>query len=259
MIPKREDERMKLSAMCSMAMVGVAAISTNGFAAPVASYNFGPDTTTTSYAASFEASGVEADDITRGSGISGTTSNGSAVSGISTGQGNPVPALFIRAVGTASSEAAAFAGDDFISFTISAPSQADYLDLESITLEYVQQSRADSWEGTIGLRSSLDGYTTTLASTTRSTGPNVSTPSWTGSSRTLSLGEAFPLVAESVTFRLYFWSTDQTVQAPTNTFDLDSIFRVDNIAVNGVVTVPEPATLSLLALAALPMLRRRRA
>ncbi len=184
-----------------------------------------------------------------GSGLSGSSAAGvhTAFSG---SQGNPFPSPFVRIPGTTGSEAAAVADNDYFTFTIT-PNSGLMLNLSSLTLDTAEtMGGATTFEGTIFVRSSVDGFASTLGLWTQTSVPTGG--GW--NARTIDLsGASFQGLATATTFRIYFYDNSDA------TGDTAAVHRIDNVTLNGTV-VPEPSVGALLGLAAVFCgVRRRRA
>jgi len=128
---------------------------------------------------------------------------------------------------TEDTEAFAVSVGDYIEFTISANSgfEIDYTDL-TVAL---QRSNSPGSATDVFLRTSLDGYTSTVGT---------ASPTTSFAEYTISLSSIeFQNVSSDITFRLYAFGGDTAT----------SSLRHDNLTVLGTVTaIPEPATTGLL-------------
>ncbi len=249
--------RYKRQLAAAVAALSGLLVANQANAAILASYTF----TSSSTSATSVDPGVAAGSFTQGAGLTGNISSGNPRSGTST-TGNPSAGYFVRPAGVATSEAGAVAGDDFLSITLSAPAASEQLSITNLTFDMTHVANVTggvgqtlAWSYTAYLRSSDDSYATTLSSVTVNVAAGTQTLNWAGSGRTLGVGGSFPASVDPIEFRLYFAAINSSSGAIT---DNGTIVRLDNVAVNGAVVVPEPASIAALALGYVGILARRR-
>ena len=152
-------------------------------------------------------------------------------------------------------EATAVAADDYFEFTIS-PNSGYEIDFTGFTLKYVVTAdvAAPDRQGTAFVRSSLDGFASTLGSVTDSnvqTSPNTAFGN-PDLSINLSVLGSYQNVAGPVSFRVYLYET--------GTGGTNVIHRLEDVTIAGDVSlIPEPGAIAALGLMGLLPLRRRRA
>jgi len=167
--------------------------------------------------------------------------------------------MFVRARDNANTNnilpldgAGAIANNTYFSFIVT-PDVGQTMDLNSLAFDFgATNSSASNWQSRYSVRSSLDGFTSTL-----SFGENLVN---TGGAldlqnASLSLGSAFDNLTSSVTFRIYAYG-----QPVSGLQQSSQVWRLDNIVLDGTISaIPEPSTYALLAggLAALVWLRGR--
>lgn len=153
-----------------------------------------------------------------------------------------------------STQANAFANNDYFTFTVSANTGFE-LDLTSLTFKGARNNAdaAESW----ALTSSIDGHTVgNIIDSGAITGSNNQAGTYDSFVVDLSDTQFQNIAAETdVEFRIYFYGYDTTVSSRST--------YVDNVVLNGAVTaIPEPGSFALiagcLALTSV-MIRRRRA
>jgi len=150
------------------------------------------------------------------------------------------PVLRVDPDGSSASLAQAIANDKYFEFEIQ-PEDMFELNLES--LDFLAGRGGSSTPRGWGLATSLDDFATILDTAAIPT----QRPTVTGYSVDLS-GAEFQGLMAPVTFRLYAFSTGN-----------GATFEIDDLTLRGTTRfVPEPATLSLLGLGALALVRRRR-
>ena len=147
---------------------------------------------------------------------------------------------------TSTSAAEAITNTDYFTFNVIAAPGAK---LNLTTLDFTTQVEVPTSGivsgGTFFVRTSADNYAADVASYTMGDEQTIA-------SRSVVLsGLSFQNVTTVLEFRIYIYKSVSSV----TTFDG---LRVDNVVLNGSVAVPEPATGSLLSLAGVPMLMRRR-
>jgi len=150
------------------------------------------------------------------------------------------PVLRVDPDGNSTSLAQAIANNKYFVFAL----QPDLnYELDLLQLEFLTARGGAGTPRGWGLRSSADGYAATIA------GADITTVRPTWSSITVPLPASyFEGITGPVTFRMYLYS-------PAD----GSTIEFDNVRLIGEATlVPEPATMSLLALGALALVRRRR-
>lgn len=150
------------------------------------------------------------------------------------------PVLRVDPDGSSSSLAQAITNNKYFVFALQ---PALNYELDLLQLEFLTARGGAGTPRGWGLRSSADGYASTIA------GADITTVRATWSSITVPLPTAyFEDITGPVTFRMYVYSPGD-----------GSTIEFDNIRLTGEATlVPEPATVSLLALGALALARRRR-
>jgi len=146
---------------------------------------------------------------------------------------------------TEGTAAEAITANDYMEFTISLNAGVE-VDYSSLSV-YLQRSNSPGSATNVFLRTSLDGYATTVGSEL------TPTTSFPGSPYSIDLsGSEFQNIASNITFRLYAYGGNNT----------SSSLRFDDLQVTGNVSViPEPATAGLLMTGgalALACLRRKR-
>ena len=132
------------------------------------------------------------------------------------------------------SEAQAIAGEVYIQFTVT-PSSA--IDFETISWTGSADTTSASRHITFFVRSSADNYASTLDSKTYAS----LHPQYPASLDISYLGG----VTSATTFRMYYYDDSNS----------GGLVFVDDLTING---VPEPATMGLLAMGGLALIRRRR-
>ena len=153
------------------------------------------------------------------------------------------PVLRVDPDGSSSSLAQAITNNKYFVFSIS-PEDGYYLDL--LRLDFNAARGGAGAPRGWGLRSSADLFATTLGSSDIGT----VRPNWTAYSVPLTAAY-FDQVTDALTFRVYIYSP-----ADGSTIEFDDITLVGEAFLEQ--AVPEPATLSLVALGILGLLRRRR-
>lgn len=199
-----------------------------------ASYLFGANSSSPSWASADADASSSATDITTGSGFPTTGATPSA--GISTTSGTPIPALYLRGAGN-STEALAYSSNKYIQFTITPTEGA--LSFSSLSFDFNRDVGTSakfyalyfSTNGSFTSGSHIDANSTAFSSTA----------SWTHYNVALSDMPAFQSVAGTATFRLYFWGGGGATT---------DIIRLDNITVN-TAAIPEPSSYALAASACL--------
>lgn len=149
----------------------------------------------------------------------------------------------------ANSEAFSLTANESFEFTVvpSAGYKLALNDLAFTSSVNVTNLTSTSFNGAFFVRSSLDGYSTNLASFTQPYDP------MNFVARGVALSDSsFKDIRSAVTFRIYVYETGS---GSSSAFDG---LRVDNVVLNGEVTlVPEPMSLGLVGLAGLGLLARR--
>lgn len=191
--------------------------------------------------------GFSAGSLTAGAGVS--ASNSDFATNLTSG-GTDRPGLSIASSSTASSIADSVLGDDYVQFEV-APAAGYEMDLTSVSFDSLLQAAASgNFTGTIQVRSSLDGFASSLGEVSRTFNAayaDAVTP-WYWDS--LALDASFENLTAPVQFRLYVADSSDAAT---------SAVLMDNISVVGTVTVvPEPVTASVLAIASTLLLGRRR-
>jgi hypothetical protein len=166
---------------------------------------------------------------------------------ISSTGGNPAPGMFIRSTLTSSTLADAVSNGSYLTITVQATSGLDALKITEFKFDYaLQKSDGGNLNGTATLRSSADGFTSNLGTTTLQQTTN-NTFAWSVNTYAIT-APALQNITGPVEFRLYFHD-DRS--------DYPSIHRLDNFIVRGeLIPIPEPAGLSLMGLASVLLLRR---
>jgi len=238
----------------------IVAMVSQSHAAVLAEYLFATASNFTQSTTSTAASGTSTDTdggstasaFTAGAGLVGVTaaSGGTTtITGIS-GQGSPAASsIFARIGGTTASGPDAISGNDYYGFSVT-PS-AGLMNLTSLTLATAITTSTPAtfvFDGTIFVRSSVNGFSTDLASWTQT---SVETgQGWT--SRTVSLTDPlFQNLTTATEFRFYFYSSSSSVADPA------SVMRIDSVVLNGTV-IPEPTVFGLFGVASLVFCTRRR-
>ncbi len=235
-------------------------------AAVLGLWEFGGNTIdSTSFASTDTDADSTASSFTSGAGY------GTFVSGSNWGFSAAAPAnstgrhLFTRGAGQTGSfsdivdgsdEATAVTANDYYEFAIT-PNSGFKLDLTSFTLKYTTTANAipaSPQAGTVFVRSSLDGYTTTLGSYTDNnvdTNPANSPFGTPDLNIDLSSISAYQNVAGPVSFRVYFYELSGA--------GASVIHRLEDVTINGsAALIPEPASMALLALSGGMLLLNRK-
>ncbi|MFA6961236.1 MAG: PEP-CTERM sorting domain-containing protein [Opitutaceae bacterium] len=193
--------------------------------------------------------------ITAVSGSNGFSSAGGNVF-FRVNQNNSVQQLY-------STESLSVEHNDYYTFTLT-PDAGTTLNLSQFTAMVGGQSlggasslASDAFTAYFFLRSSLDGYTSNLASiqqTVDARAAGASSTTLIPTALTADLGSEFSSVGSSVSFRIYAYVV-------TTTTSFDQVVRMDDFTVLGAVSaIPEPANLGLvlggLALVGLALRRR---
>lgn len=220
----------------------------------LANFNFaavtGNAASTISSASTVTGSGYTVGPFSGGTGLQGSVPNTGAITATSTTGSANTQHLVVRVGGTDATsradEAGAITANDFYGFTIT-PDAGAPLSLTSLSF---QLGRSGTFSGRVFVRSSLDGYATTLFSddlTSATTTLVSATP--------IDLTAGFADLTEAVTFRFYFADNSASITDADTTASI--VYRIDNITLEG---VPEPASAVLLGAAGIiPLVRRRRA
>lgn len=196
-------------------VLGLFAATTNLSAAVLAVYNFGTSTTDYSYSSSDTDLNSTATNVTAGSGVTLAVTNSGVTGAAAAVQG-----------ATGADAAAAVTGNDYVEFTLTVSAGYE-VDLTSLTLQ-IQQSSGTSSPTNLFILSSVDGYTSTIYSTTASTSYQT---------KTLTLSSLDFQDLTTVTFRIYAYGASGT----------SSSLRIDNLTLNGTLTaIPEPSTYAML-------------
>ncbi len=231
--------------------------------AQLAQYTFGTEGSPTVAPTTVHADLLSASNVIQGAGLQGTYTGATtfAISGVSdfdANSGNTRPGYFVRAIATATSEGGAVSDNDYIEFVLT-PDTLVEMNFTSLSFDFFMQNVSGSGSATqsLFLRSSLDGFASTVGTISRTQLANSGNTSWTDSTRTFDLSAPlYQAVDQAVAFRLFFYrSTAAGIQEGT-------ITRLDNFSFNGsTVVIPEPSTYALLGLGlgALIWLRRRTA
>lgn len=230
-------------------------------AATLAEFDFA--TTTGTAAATISAtsivtgSGYSLSSFTGGAGLQGTVTTVSS-GGVETQ--SPITAasvtgtdntrhLVVRVGGTNATsrtdEEGAVSFNDYYGFTIT-PDAGSVLSLTSLTYD---ATRTGNFDGRIFLRSSLDGYNSTIH-----TYDLLSAPAALTNIGSISLPSSFSSLTSAVTFRFYFADNSASLTGIDTNAGL--VYRIDNLKLEG--TVPEPGSVLLIGMGALGILRRRR-
>lgn len=168
---------------------------------------------------------------------------------IPSGIGNPGDGMFVRSTLTPSTPALAVSNGSYLTITVQATSGLDALKITEFKFDYaLQESEGGSLTGTATLRSSADGFTSDLGTSTLTQSTNA-TSAWSVNTYAIT-APALQNVSGPVEFRLYF---------NDNLEIASSIHRLDNFIVRGeVIPIPEPGSLVLIGLAGGLLLSRRR-
>lgn len=193
----------------------------------------------------FAGSSLASSDAEGNSGANNVSAGGGTSSQFNNSVGNPGPSYAIFA-NTETTEGTAVSNGDFIEFKVT-PGANYELDLTSLTFDLLKFSNASA--NKFFVRSSLDGYGSTIGSGTITNISN-KTPPDAFESKTVSLtGPSFQNLAADITFRIYSYGATNASR---------SLFH-DNVILNGsVVAIPEPATFGLMGVSALLLAIRRR-
>ena len=224
-------------------LVAACAAMPQSYAAVIAQYDF--NTTDVLSAISADAN-VTAYDFTEGSSFAASSNAGWSSS----------TNLFARGLvttgGGSGSLSTAISVDDYFSFIIDPDAPGAVMSLTSLDLNY-GYTRAGGFDGktfTAELLTSIDGFTASdsVALQSVSTDPPTATPSYTSWSIDLS-GPSFQNITTATEFRFYLYD---------DTSDSNTIHRLDDIVLNGIVTVPEPSSTALVGLGGLALMLRRK-
>lgn len=150
--------------------------------------------------------------------------------------------MFLRTDATAATQPAALDDDDYFQFTIG-PDSVPSITVGSITLDHgggIGSGNTNSFNTTIYLQSSINGFGS--ANPVLGSASHEVTSAKSLATTTIYLPPAFQSLSSSVTFRIYA-SDDNDVNNDT--------VRIDNV-----IVVPEPASLALMGLGGMVMLRR---
>ena len=232
-------KKSKVLMIAGMAILSASMVSAD----VIAQYNFSADLSATSADANVAA---------------GAVGLGAGISGGNAGRSGSSLSLYARSSVTHSanqiSRVNAIADGDYFNFSVT-PDAGYEMDLTSFQFDF-GYTRNGSFEGKqfkAYLLTSIDGFVDAgdiVGSKTIDIGPNTSTPVYTATTIDLS-GAQFQNITSATEFRIYI---------ADNTGANDYIHRIDNITLNGSVSViPEPATFGLLGFGALvTMVLRRR-
>ncbi len=178
-----------------------------------------------------------------------TTSNQYRGAAIPSATGVPQDGVFVRAATTPTNLSDALTGS-YLNLTLQATGAGEALKITEFSFDYtvVRTTGTTQIDGTVTLRSNVDGFTSNLGTTSKSS--NSSTVVW-GSTITYAITDpSLQQVAGPVEFRLYFHDNMNVVP---------NIHRLDNVKVRGeIVPIPEPTSIGLmLAAGAMTLVRRR--
>ncbi len=162
---------------------------------------------------------------------------------------------------TSSSVATAISSNDYFGFTVT-PSLGQAFSLTNLTFDSTTRFQfGDGGSVSFFVRSSLDGFTSDLASYSQTSPSTVAVPPSSSVNdavaRNVSLsGVLFQNQPAPIQLRIYFY---ENIGNSTAT----DAFRVDNVILNGTVAevtaaVPEPASIGIAMLGGLALLARRR-
>ena len=198
------------------------------------------------YAPSDVDPGVDAGDLTNGGGL--------------LSPGNPKPGLRLREIFNAGTDvedadyAAALAANDFLEFSVAPDAGTVALDVDDVFVNFFGR---EMFTFGVGLYSSADGFATLLDSETiQGMGGNAPPQS---AFTQLELDADLTALVAPTTFRLAFLYASPS-GAPNDfySFTLSDANGNPAILVDGEAIIPEPASLGLVGLGGLAMLRRRR-
>lgn len=223
----------------------------------LANYNFqavtGGAASTVSTASTVTGAGYSLTTFTGGVGLQGTLTPAGPITATSTtgvGTTTNTQHLVVRVGGTDATsrteEAAAVTANDYYGFTIT-PDAGASLSLTTLSYDF---SRSGTYSGRIFVRSSLDGFTSTIHTNDLPTSTNT-----LGAATPINLTAGFANLTEAVTFRFYF--ADNSASLTDVDTNAGTVYRLDNFILEGSV-VPEPGSTLLLGLGAAGFLIRRR-
>jgi hypothetical protein len=216
-------------------MIGLAALSSAAQASLLEFNTAGNLGTETTEPSTFNDPSVTASTLTFGAGVT-AASNGNRFGGsnwFDTGDTNPTTL------------AESVAGNDYIQFTITPTAGSTY---DVTNLQFIWD-RSSTGPSGVTLRSSIDGYASDLAT---ATGLVSTTTAYT----TLNIS-GLTALSTATTFRLYGYGA--SAATGTGGFDTNSGTQTQaNVGVNSnFANLPEPASLAVLGLGGLAVLRRR--
>ena len=167
-------------------------------------------------------------------------------SAIDSGRGNAAPSISVSADQTGTSQTNSIAGNDYYSFTIT-PAGGFSMSFTSLSFDYSNYTNAGPFVAeNFFVRSSVDGFAANLAPAVSVDAANAGAFQHTDISLS---GASFQALPGAVEFRIYIY--DGSTSA-------DKGALLDNIVLNGVTAIPEPATYMLFGLGLLACAQRFR-
>lgn len=146
---------------------------------------------------------------------------------------------FLRADKTAADLETSVTNNDYLTFTVTV-ADGYSLNLSTPAFKLGATTGSSSYTTNLAVRSSLDGFSTSLATASHTFATNLGTPVFSQKSTDLSASPLQSLTGTLI-FRLYVWDN-----ATSNTGNY--YYRLDEIALSGEVTaVPEPSSAALIA------------